>query len=445
MTVNAAGMGTSGVYSEEFAFSVPLSEHLGYNDEFNGGDVVYLYRDYGSSSGVSPAFYISSKSSDENKVVIKCFDRMTFTEADFPYNDEDFYDRDGNEIAMDFNTVISKICSECGFAAAAINDSDLQENIPKISKTVLIGRTCREILCEFANAFCGYWCCSSRGELSILTFVPFGKNASDIGAKIIYSDRHETLRPTSHIHINGLYMSDNSKEFGTPGDSGTIRIYSKLASRDLYGSVDQRVSGTHYKGFDCRSAFIDDLPELPLAINFEGDGGLRSVNYCSAKISSSGILASAGCNKYDEGEWVYKNRTRRELDSRYKDGDLWGNTEITKKGGIKHVYVNENGDKDRHGYEALDGGVTVYEGDMIDKFPAENITPEYDADGKVKKITYFAGCVKTVLEIVWGGDNILSYTRKKYKVDSCSTAASEMLLLNTGEETLIFGDETGSD
>jgi len=435
IAVSFDGMGTAGIASVGFSFSVPVSAYPNYGVIFEGGAQVSVhgYTGTGGQSFQSQTFYVSSKSSDGNIVSIKCYDRMTYAEADFPCTEEEFYDHDGNEVGMPAALVMNRICAEMGLTLQ-LNDDGLSEFLTDfvIPKSLLFGKTCRDVLNTFAQALCGVWCC--RGTR--LLFVPFGADITDfaeIQASAVY---HENLKNTSRILLDSCFMTDNTNSYGQQiTGSGTVNINTPLACPGLYTAVANRVK-TLYTGYSCGNAYINALPAFPMSCAFKEDNpnGVpppRPVNYCSVKLTKKGALASLGMNRIDEGEWVYKNRTRRELDSRYKDGDLWGNTEITKKDGIKHVYVNENGSKEKYGYETREEGITVYDGDMIDKIPAEDLTPEFDDDDNAKTVTYFKDGVKTVLEFEWDGDNIKSYKRKKYKVDP-----------DTGEETLVFEDNT---
>ena len=333
-----SGMGTSGICSQCFSFAVPLAEYPFYSSEFPGGSCVQL----SGSGGSTQVFYISSKSDDDVSVKITCYDRMTFTEADFPCTEEEFYDSDGEEIPMRTDTVLSRICSECGFAHYFVNDENLLTAVPTLEKSFLFGRTCHDILSALSEAFCGYWCCS--GTLEDLVFVPFGTDISEIAPYQTSSQYHEKLRENSSAMISKVYLTNNETEFGnSPTGIDTVSINTSLASQALYSALNDRIACV-YSGIKCGSAYLVSLPRPPMIVEFAGEEYPQYVNYCSAKISSRGILASLGRNKTDEGTWVYKNRTRRELEKRYAEGDIWKNVKITKKGGFSIVYYNANSD-----------------------------------------------------------------------------------------------------
>ena len=338
MSFSTSGMGTSGVYSHCFTFAVPYREHQSYATEFPGGAPVML-----SGSGSAPKFYVSSKTcSDGVAVRVTCYDRMTYTEAEFPCTEEDFIDSTtGEEIPMSLGTALGRICTECGFLSYWLNDDDLPDAVPTLEKSFLCGKTCRDILSALSEAFCGYWCVSG-GSVESLMFVPFGIDVRSIGAVTLTSEYHETVKENSHAVITNVYLTDNIDEYGTDtGGIETVCIETPLANAALYQALSERIACV-YNGVKCGNAFLSGLPQMPMIVSFTGQGGTRYINYCSAKISSDGILADLGLNSVDEGEWVYKTRTRRELEDRYKEGDVWKNVQITKKGGLSIVYQNLN-------------------------------------------------------------------------------------------------------
>ena len=404
MSFSVSGMGTSGVCSECFSFALPLSEHPNYFTEFPGGTPVQL-----GGTAPSPVFYISSKDADDISVKFTCYDRMTFTEADFPCDESDFIDEHDNEIPMQTATVLSRICSECGFAHYFLNDSALITAVPDIPKSLLLGRTCRDVLTSLSEAFCGYWCCS--GLLSPdLYFVPFGTDMTAVVQSYAEAEYHEALRFNSQLTISGIYLTDNTAEFGAEGDSDTLRVNTPLADPALYSALYARARSL-YSGVSCGNAYLDVLPSTPFCVTFAGEENPQYINYCTAKISSHGILASLGRNIVDEGTWIYKNRTRREIEKRYAEGDVWKNTEVTKKGGLKMVYVNENtGAKKKYGFDTHEGGLTAYDGGLLSKQGITDVECTYDPhdSSKLTELAY-TYCGETVRAVVtWLGDNISS-------------------------------------
>lgn len=337
MSFAVSGTGTSGVCPMCFSFAIPLSEHLAYVTELAGGTPVRLTGDGGSSR----VFYISSKSADDVSVKVTCYDRMTYTEADFPCDESDFIDPvTGEEIPMSTSTVLSRICTECGFPNYYLNDDSLPAAVPDIPKSMLMGRTCHDVLSSLSEAFCGYWCCS--GMLSDLMFVPFGADMTEVIPIVISSEYHEKIKHSSRVLFSDVFLTNNVDEYGTdPGGTDTIRINTSLASPELYDALYARVR-VLYSGMSCGNAYIDVLPSMPMRVDLAGEEIPQYINYCNAKISSRGILASLGRNKIDEGAWTYKNRTRRELEKRYREGDTWKNIQLTKKGGLSIVYQNLN-------------------------------------------------------------------------------------------------------
>jgi hypothetical protein len=275
---------------------------------------------------------------------------------------------------------------------------------------MLSGKTCHDVLNSLSEAFCGYWCCRYDSVTAALMFVPFCGYTDWLDT--ISVQKHEAVKNTVRLpSFFTVIMTDGNAVYGNySGDTGSsevININTAMASMALRNVIYKRTLMHTYSGWKCNNAIFDTLPDFPPKINFEGEEKARCANYCTLKISSAGIFASCGNNTVDEGAWTYKNRTRRELEQRYKEGDTWQNTEITKSGGIKYVYVNENGDRKKYGFDVKDAGVTVYEGDMISEDTADDVTVSDDAD----EVTYTVGGIGVVMSMLWDGDVLKKYTR----------------------------------
>lgn len=407
-----------------FSFAVPLAENSNYSTKFAGGSTVILSGVKGQSEFYSQPFYISSKSVGDTEITIKCYDRMTYAECDFPCTDDDFIDSDGNETGMELKTVMNRICDECGFLGYNFHDDDLIDTAGDIPKSMLSGKTCHDVLSSLSEAFCGYWCCKYYSVLPSLMFVPLCGNTDWINT--ISVQKHEALKNTVRLpSFFTVIMTDGSVTYGDryDGDNGSavININTAIASKALRDLIYNRTFMHTYQGWKCDNAIFNTLPDFPPKINFSGEEDTRCANYCTLKISSAGIFASCGNNTVDEGAWTYKNRTRRELEQRYKEGDTWKNTEITKSGGIKYVYVNKNGDKKKYGFDVKDEGVTVYEGDMISEDTANDVTVSDDVD----EAGYTVGGVTVVISMVWDGDVLKGYKR----------------IFKNGDDEVIYEDE----
>lgn len=336
MVCSCDGMGTEGVVSTMFTFSVPLCEYTNYTDSIPGGAEVILHKISDGSVGDARKFYVSTKTSDDVKVTVKCYDRMTYTECDFPCTDDDFVDSDGNEKGMPISTVLANIAQECGFTAIM----DMPEIVFDMPKSMLMGHTCRDVMSALSQVLCGFFAYDSY--LNIVNFIAFGNNAEQ--GYLTNCDKHEKIRDTSYLMINNVYMTDSSGNVygGTSGGSDTITIDSQLASQALYQMLSSRIGTYIYHGWDCGTAIFVGIPELPMTVYFEDEDNPRYANYYDIELSSDGIIGSIGCNAVDEGAWTYKGRTQRELAKRYSEGDTWGNIKLTKTGGLKFVYRNLN-------------------------------------------------------------------------------------------------------
>lgn len=344
MSFGVSEMGTEGVCSACFTFAVPLALYPHYDMIFEGGKTVYLTLLSSSGGGyTSQPFYINAKSVDDVSVNVTCYDRMMFTECDFPCTEEDFVDLSGNEIGMDINTVFTKIKDACGFETVIFPDTNTQAAIGDISKNNLLGKTCHAVLSMLSQACCGYWCTQSSSVRPSLVFVPFG-GTSD-WYKTVYSERYTKIKKLGSIQPRMVYMSDGSICYG--GDTGgadTVIIDTPIASKELWSAVSDRVSRAIYiyTAWCSDIAVLDVIPDLPAAVQFEGEEKLKIANYGDIDFLACGIIARLGSNRVDDGSWAYVSRKKRELNERPKFEQICKNVKITKNGGIKFVYVNEN-------------------------------------------------------------------------------------------------------
>ncbi|MCI5751472.1 MAG: hypothetical protein MR038_03185 [Oscillospiraceae bacterium] len=409
MTSSCNGMGTEGVVSAMFTFSVPLSEYPNYTDSIPGGAEIILQKISPEDGHIMEGriFYVSSKSSDDVKVTVTCYDRMAYTECEFPCTDEDFSDSEG----LSVGTVLDRITQECGLHAIQFDTITVKSLDFELPKSMLSGRSCRDVLSALSQVLCGYFVYDSY--FNNVYFIAFG---SEEHGNLTNCTKHEKIRDTSYLMRNNVYMTDSSGNVygGTSGGSNTITVDSQLASLALYQMLTERIGTYIYRGWDCGTAIFSGIPEVPMAVYFEDEENPRYANYYDIELSSDGIVGSIGCNAVDEGAWVYKGRTQRELEKRYSEGDTWKNVQLTKKDGIRYVYVNENGENQTYGYKVKEKGVTVYEGNEISKNTAEEITVSDD----VSEVKYsIGGIMKAVLSLVWDGDVLKSYCRKILDMD----------------------------
>lgn len=340
MTCSCNGMGTEGVVSAAFTFSVPLSEHPLYAQTIPGNSEIILQKLQDGKVGESRVFYASKKSSDDTKITVSCYDRMTYTDEDFPCTDNDFVDDEGNEKGLPVGTVLDRISDACGFAGIMFDTATAAALDFEMTESMLWGRSCRDVLSTLSKVLCGYF--AHDGFFNYVYFIALGKEAEN--GKLINSAKHEKVRDTTYLRINNVYMTDTSDNSygGYSGGSDTIAIESQLASLALYLNVSERLDAYYYCGWACDNAILSGIPEFPLTVYFEEEKSPRYANYYDVELSSDGIIGSIGRNTVDESAFVYKERKRRELEKKYSEGDKWNNIKITKKSGLKLVYRNEN-------------------------------------------------------------------------------------------------------
>lgn len=419
LCMSCDGMGTQGVVTAAFSFSVPLAEHPAYYNSIPGNAEVELRRlNSDGSAAESRKYYVSEKSADDTKVTVKCLDRMCFTEKEFPCTDADFDNADSStaadSTAADVNNSVTKkekgmaaaevlrrISEECGLESVLFDGGTLQAiELIEMPASMLQGKSCRDVLTELSKVLCGYFVYDGYSE--VCYFCGLGKEFES--GKYAYCDKHEKLRFTTRVDIDSVYMLDSSGDVcGGVGGFGfnIIEIQSALATPEIYELISGRVNGLDYRAYNCDTALFGSIPRLPLSVSFGGETDSFFANSFDIKLSSEGICGSVSRNTVSESAFKFKPKKQRELDKKYSEGDRWKNVQITKKSGLKYVYVNENKEKQKFGFDVKDGGMTSYEGVMSSKKEAVSVKVDKKA-GKVTvnfsdghAYTYSASVTKT--------------------------------------------------
>ncbi len=88
-------------------------------------------------------------------------------------------------------------------------------------------------------------------------------------------------------------------------------------------------------------------------------------------------------------KFEYLNRTERELNQRYRLGDVKNNTVINDDG-IQLVFENKNGDSEKYGFTTFAGGVAEFAGSMLSSIQPVGMIEE-TADNAVSFIGILGG------------------------------------------------------
>ncbi len=296
--------------------------------------------------------------------------------------------------------VLSRIQNLCGFKRIASTSNSGMEFI-KFTPEMLEGKTCRGVLEIISATMCGVWLADSDdGAILRCLGEPFPGYVSTAKeyAEIDYQGSQK---------ITKLIVTDSESgdvhEYST-GEYGTV-ITIETPFPQVGSIVWGRIQNFIYTAWNCEKALIDDaFPDIPVftQINF-GDAALSANNF-TIDVDSTGVYFSGGNEPQDEEQWRYEEYLQREVNERVKIGKTVGNTQVAQTG-IQYVYKNENSPASRsaentsvekYGFTVNKGGVTEYDGALIDKTDFEYVEKVDDNTAIVAYPNAKYKCTRTV-------------------------------------------------
>ena len=392
------GIGVSGILTG----SVSFVTYGVYSDIFEWGAKVEISGAYGI-----PEFYISGREPEDKVIRWTAYDSLSKSDAPVEFTENEF--KDGKISTFD---VISKCAHVCGlinygFSRNSITGAGIIGNIPR---SLVEGKTAREILEMYSTALCGYWFQSD----DTLVFSPFGSAARSFN---ITGD-HEKISEGGSKKFLRIIMSDGDEVYtsGTADSKDTFMISSPLASAELCSYIADSLYNFTYKAWKCKKGFTDHF-FYPGELIFS-DGISRCCTNVTFNVTPAGLFFSASGNSVDENEYSYENQVKRELKKKIEFDAIAGNIQVSKSDGLVFVNKNKasaistiaagNGDKiEKFGFNVQDGGITEYDGAIVSKkdfsyaempdentvilhYEDENIAYKYtfsESDGKISYTT----------------------------------------------------------
>lgn len=376
--------------SAQLSFSLPVKEYPDTSGIFPAGALVVLT----CSNGLDiPYFYVSSRSPGGNSVNFTCYDRAINVDRDFIISDSE-YTTSGTIEYAPISAVMSNIVSICGFAGYTDATGTIGSTITQAQKDWINGKKCRDILDDLSRA-CGcivmvqgdVGTADARGTL---VFIPVNEG---MGAVFTASSGdYQSVCCSSTKSFGEIEMSSGSSTY-TAGSGGSIvEISTPYASANAVGALYNRLHDYTYKSWECPKMQLTSAIPVPSSlITFPGAGELY-VNYATVSLTSSGVYASLGRNVVSEDMTEYLDRTNREIRQRYRLGDVYRNVKISDNG-ITYVLEDKvNNKTEEYGFEITEGGITKFDGAMIDGVMPESVEKVSDTE------------------------QIISYGNKKYKL-----------------------------
>ena len=334
-----------------------------------------------------PTFYIDGENRTEDTVNITAYDRCRKLSQPFDYTslkDGDKVDENGEPVYTDISAsgLAEKIAAQCGFSGAS-NTGDLL--IGTVSSDVYKGAACNSILENFASASGCFVCC---GTDDTLRFQRIGSGYSSASAAhnsavIVYPQKS-----FSRLIVSG----DKSEfyDFGSGSAENIMEISNSLISQNVASALASRLleNGSFvYQPVSLNAVISGNID--PYGSVIVGDESYKVTNI-SINLCADGAVASLSAPVVSESSSAYNNLLTRQINQRIAANKTYGNTLISGSGGLE--FVDSGGGA--YGFKTSSGGVTEYDGAMMDKMMPDKIEKISDTErritygGKVYVLTY---------------------------------------------------------
>ncbi len=390
------GFGTSGISTGQFEFDL-WDEFGQYGEAILAGASARLYEANGAFLP-SREYYISARSVNNKVCRITAYDVMSKTNQKFEMPSF------AENKTIDCDTVMGAVRGQCGFSSVGYSDRAGIESI-NFTAEQLKDKTCRGVMETVAEAMCGVWVADSEGGAVLSCF---GAPYDYISAVSDYSEINmQGVQKITKLVVTDTESGDIT-EFST-GKYGTVFAI-ETPFPGTAPAVWERVRDKLYTAWSCEKAALTDIyPDVPAftKITF-GERELTATNI-SIFVDSTGVYFSGGADPQDEEQWRYEEYLQRELNKRVQIGKTVGNTQITPAGpcfidkNLGTARNSENAAVEKYGFTVNQGGITEYDGAMLD-----GVFPVVETNGDLSEISINYENSTKKYAIKWDSDTRLS-------------------------------------
>lgn len=430
MKQSADGMGTSGVCSAEFTFSVSYEEYAQHPPK-SGTEVVFVI----GSSNVYYSFFISQRTRSGGKVTFKCYDRMiklgiSADEMEIQYEHVSEDDESSGDIQS--LALVKLIADKVGFYGVT-DDIDNNTSMSyfhnlRIKKTDIEGKDLRSVLETVSNAWCGYFTLAANDKLD---FCQFGSWARGYHT-ICPIEEFSTFRiGTEKEPIKSVVVYSGSDYYyagDTDGDVlETLKIQTDFASQEYADALLSRVYEFKYVAWSCDKAVVSEeaytegyLPTISTTLSrmklpeevLPWDINANSLTYT---FTDCGVYGSFKCNEVTEDEYEYLGYYSRMLDKKLGyDETMGNNSRMTRYQGL--IHLGEKKDEatgeitqSRYSYSsATSDGVVEFSGTLKSKK-----LPEIQVNSNQSGFTMQYENTSFEYEVIIDGDNVTLKEKKE--------------------------------
>lgn len=368
-----SGIGLGGIVTQQISATV-------YADfSFLAGDSVVVV----GFDGL-PTFYIDGENRTEDTVSITAYDRCRKLSQPFDYRslkDGDKVDENGDPVFIDISAsgLAEKIAAQCGFKGV-LNTGDIL--IGTVTSDVYKGAACNSIIENLASASGCFVCCDSDNNLRFQRIGSgvYSASAAIHSAVIVYPEK---------IYSRLIVSGDKSDfyDYGSGSAENIMEISNSLISQSVASALASRLfenGAFKYQPVSLNAVISGNID--PYGAVIVGDDSYTVTNI-SINLCADGAVASLSAPVVSECSSAYNNLLTRQINQRIATNKIYGNTQISGAGGLKFV----DGDDNSYGFKTASGGVTEYDGAMMDKTMPVSVTTVTNTGENVEKMISYAG------------------------------------------------------
>lgn len=369
ITEQCDGYGISGIATTQFKVSVSAEEYAQKPPAQNAA-VQFACEQLPM---LLPKYYIINRVKKGSTITFTCMDRMIFLDQTVNIAKNQFTNDE-----IDTSDVLETIRSQCGFSEIAyigMGNTSVSAILPKLKKSDVYMKTCRNVLEVISQACVGFWRCGRQANYGTdsLIFHAFGSTPYAVLIdEVVHTD---VSYGGEKGPIAGIIITDDDEKTFTTGDTSdmftTIQISTPYASNAILNNVAQRVMGMTYKAWNCSKikASTSGMITMGAQINL-GDDVMEICNSVKVTPTAYGIFAEVGRNEVTESEFDYLGAISRQIEQCIKDNEKYGCMMITRYQGVVFTADEvENGETvtKTYGFGTYGGGITEYDGAMVSK------------------------------------------------------------------------------
>lgn len=363
-----SGIGLGGIVTQQLSAVV-------YADRtFNDGDKVVVV----GFDGL-PEFFIDGQNLAENSVSITAYDRCRKLSQPFDYSSlKDGVDDSGEDVYADISALelAGKVAGQCGFYGAS-NTSELFAG--NVSADFYKGNSCNGIIENLASASGCFACCDNSNKLR---FQAIGSGYSSASA-------YETGKIITYPKktISRLVVSGDKSEIYDIGSGSAENIYelsNSLITKTMAENLASKILPFEYVPVSFNAVLTGNVD--PYGMIAVGDD-FYTVTNISVSLCADGAVANVSAPVLSGSSTAYNNLMTRQINQRIAANRSYGNTKISGSAGLEFV----DGDDNSYGFKTASGGVTEYDGAMMDKTMPVSVTTVSNAGENVEKRISYAG------------------------------------------------------